>query len=85
MQTQATPSFAIFDDYRPIVGVAVVVRWVLLLTYIALLQYRIDRDTSWVVLNLMGGKPGGNKWVCDLADSLAQTHYLALRPGLGPR
>ena len=55
MQTQATPSFAIFDDYRPIVGVAVVVRWVLLLTYIALLQYRIDRDTSWVVLNLMGG------------------------------
>ena len=55
MQTQATLSFAIFDDYRPIVGVAVVVRWVLLLTYIALLQYRIDRDTSWVVLNLMGG------------------------------
>ena len=31
MTGQATPSFAVFDDYRPTATIVVVVRWVLLL------------------------------------------------------
>ncbi len=54
MQNQTVPSFTIFDDYRPIVSVAVVVRWVLLLAWLAMIHYRLDdRGSSWVALNIM--------------------------------
>ena len=51
MKNLATPAFAIFDDYRPNVTVAVVVRWVLLGTWLFVLHYRTEQDTTWVALN----------------------------------
>jgi signal transduction histidine kinase len=48
------PSFAIFDDYRPTVTIAVVIRWLLLGTWFFLNNYRADTDTIHLVLNLMG-------------------------------
>lgn len=54
MQNQPIPSFAIFDDYRPTVAIAVVIRWVLLFTWFALNNYRVENDFSHLLLNLMG-------------------------------
>ncbi|HEU0020719.1 MAG TPA: sensor histidine kinase, partial [Dehalococcoidia bacterium] len=54
MQNQPIPSFAIFDDYRPTVAIAVVIRWVLLLTWFVLNNYRVENDLSHLLLNLMG-------------------------------
>ena len=55
MQNQATPSFTIFDDYRPMVSVAVVVRWVLVLAFLFINNYRVDLDTIWVTFNVVAG------------------------------
>ena len=54
MEKQPLPSFAIFDDYRPTVAIAVVIRWVLLLTWFVLNNYRVENDLSHLALNLMG-------------------------------
>jgi len=54
MQNQGLPAFAIFDDYRPTVGIAVVVRWLLLLAWFAMNNYRVEADFFHLVLNLMG-------------------------------
>ncbi len=54
MTGQATPSFAVFDDYRPTATIVVVVRWVLLLAWFAMLHYRLaERDSTWIILNTM--------------------------------
>jgi hypothetical protein len=54
MQNQSAPSFAIFDDYRPTVTIAVAIRWLLLLTWFALNNYRVENDLPHLILNLMG-------------------------------
>jgi signal transduction histidine kinase len=54
MQNQSAPSFAIFDDYRPTVAIAVAIRWLLLLTWFALNNYRVENDLPHLILNLMG-------------------------------
>ena len=54
MQNEATPSFTIFDDYRPMVSVAVVLRWLMLLAWMAMNNYRVDHDATWLIFNLMG-------------------------------
>ena len=54
MQNEATPSFTIFDDYRPMVSVAVVLRWLMLLAWMAMNNYRVDHDANWLIFNLMG-------------------------------
>ena len=54
MQNQATPSFAIFDDYRPTVSIVVAIRWLLLLGWFFILHYRIEYDQTWFILQLMG-------------------------------
>ena len=53
MQNQATPSFAVFDDYRPTVSFAVAVRWVLLAAWFFVLHYRIEYDATWFILQAM--------------------------------
>ena len=53
MQRQDTPSFAIFDDYRPTIRFAVFVRWVLLGPWFFVLHYRIEYDQTWFILQLM--------------------------------
>lgn len=50
----ATPSFTIFDDYRPMVSVTVVVRWVLLLAFLVINNYRVEQNTTWVTFNVIG-------------------------------
>jgi len=58
-QGQATPQFAIFDDYRPTVGVAVLIRWVLLAVWFFVLHYRaVEHDQTWVIFNIMAGSLG---------------------------
>ena len=57
MQNQRTPAFAIFDDYRPTVAVTVIVRWLLLLFWFALANYRAELDLTHLVVNLMGLAP----------------------------
>ncbi|HZA23019.1 MAG TPA: hypothetical protein VFA32_10525 [Dehalococcoidia bacterium] len=54
MINQPLPSFAICDDYRPTVAIAVMIRWVLLLTWFVLNNYRVENDLSHLALNLMG-------------------------------
>jgi len=51
---QPVPPFAIFDDYRPTVAMAVAVRWVLLLAWFFLNNYRVELDAYHTVLNLLG-------------------------------
>ena len=51
---QPVPAFAIFDDYRPTVALAVAVRWVLLLAWFFLNNYRVEPDLFHTVLNLLG-------------------------------
>ena len=50
---EATPPFAVFDDYRPTVSFAVLVRWVLLGAWFFVLHYRIDYDQTWLILQLL--------------------------------
>ena len=40
------PGYAVFDDYVLSQRIAVVVRWLLLLTWFALINYRPDIDTK---------------------------------------
>ena len=54
-QQQALPPFAIFDDYRPTVTIAVIIRWLLLGVWLFLNNYRVEQDQTHLVLNLMGG------------------------------
>ena len=53
MSDKATPSFAIFDDYRPTVSFAVLVRWVLLAAWFFVLHYKIEYDQTILILNVM--------------------------------
>ena len=54
MQSQAaTPRFAVFDDYCPTVTIVVAVRWVLIAAWFVILHYRVDRDSTWLTLNMM--------------------------------
>ena len=53
MQQEATPPFAIFDDYRPTVAITVAIRWLLLLTWLAMVNYRTD-ETPQLTFNFMG-------------------------------
>ena len=55
MIQQSLPPFAIFDDYRPTVTIAVIVRWLLLGTWFFLNNYRAEQDQIHLALNLMGG------------------------------
>ena len=59
MHTHATPEFAIFDDYRPTVRVAVLIRWVLLAVFFFVLHYRIEHDQTWANLNILASALGG--------------------------
>ena len=59
MHAQATPPFAIFDDFRPTVRVAVLVRWGLLAAFFFILHYRIEHDRTWVELNILASGLGG--------------------------
>ncbi|MCH7714422.1 MAG: hypothetical protein IIC99_12455, partial [Chloroflexi bacterium] len=49
------PPFAIFDDYRPTITIAVIIRWLLLGVWFFLNNYRVETDSIHLVLNLMGG------------------------------
>ena len=53
--TELTPPFAVFDDYRPTVRFAVLVRWVLLGAWFFVLQYRVEYDGTLLALNAMAG------------------------------
>ena len=44
MYAQTAPAFAIFDDFRPIVWVDVLVRCGLLAAFFFVLHYRIEHD-----------------------------------------
>ena len=52
---QKLPSFAIFDDYRPTITIAVIIRWLLLGVWFFLNNYRVEQDQIHLALNLMGG------------------------------
>ena len=54
MQQQTIPAFAIFDDYRPTVGITVATRWLLLGAWMAMINYREVHDSVWVAFNSMG-------------------------------
>jgi len=49
------PDYAVFEDYRPTVGFAVLVRWVLLAAWLFVLNYRIEYDQTWAALIVMAG------------------------------
>lgn len=53
MQQQAIPPFAIFDDYRPTVAITVAIRWLLLCTWLAMINYRAG-DTPQLTFNIIG-------------------------------
>ena len=53
MDSQPTPRFAVFDDYRPTVTIVVAVRWLLLLATFFRLHYRVERDAIWLTDNLL--------------------------------
>ncbi len=54
MQQEATPPFAIFDDYRPTVAITVAIRWLLLSTWLAMVNYRPDDESPRLLFNSMG-------------------------------
>ena len=54
VQQPQAPAFAIFDDYRPAVAIAVVIRWTLLASWLILNNYRVHQDGINLALNLMG-------------------------------
>jgi hypothetical protein len=58
MQQQTVPAFAIFDDYRPTVTITVLIRWLLLSAWLAMANYRVEHDSTWVVFNSMGAALG---------------------------
>ena len=54
MQQQAIPAFAIFDDYRPTVAIAAAIRWLLLSAFLAMVNYREEFTSTWIVFNAVG-------------------------------
>ncbi|MFQ5875925.1 MAG: hypothetical protein ACE5JL_19295, partial [Dehalococcoidia bacterium] len=64
MQEQAVPQFAAFDDYRPTLTITVVVRWLLLAVFISMNNYRVEQNSTWLILNLMAfGLAGLNAYM----------------------
>ncbi len=59
MQKQTVAPFAVFDDYRPTMIIAVAVRWLLLFAWFAINNYRVELDPTWLAFNLMGISLGG--------------------------
>ena len=53
MRDQAVPRPSPLDDYRPIIAITVWVRWILLATFIAMNNYRIDTGATWLTINLL--------------------------------
>ena len=51
---QDLPPFAIFDDYRPTITIAVMIRWLLLGVWFFLNNYKVEQDQIHLALNLMG-------------------------------
>ena len=54
MRHQPIPAFAIFDDYRPTVAIAVAVRWLLVSAFLAMVNYRGDHTSTWMIFNGLG-------------------------------
>ena len=54
MHQQTIPAFAIFDDYRPTVAITVIIRWLLVSAWLAMVNNRVGHDSTWVAFNLMG-------------------------------
>lgn len=48
------PAYAVFDDYRYSQRIAVLVRWFVVLGWLALINYRVSLTTTLLALNLMG-------------------------------
>ena len=53
MTGKATPSFAVFDDYRATVRIVVALRWLLILGWFLILHYRVEHGSTWLVFNLI--------------------------------
>ncbi len=79
---QPVPAFAIFDDYRPTVAIAVAVRWLLLLAWFFLNNYRVEPDLFHTVLNLLGAAlaalNAGMTWLVFRGRSITWRHACAL-------
>ena len=55
MESEQSPNYAVFDDYRYSQRIAVVVRWFLVATWLLLVNYRSDTDgATLLILNGMG-------------------------------
>ena len=54
MERAEVPQYAVFEDYRSSQRIAVVVRWFILVTWLALINYRGDA-ANLPTLNTMGG------------------------------
>ena len=54
MQRDEIPRYAALDDYRYTQRIAVIVRWVMSVVWMSLINYKIDRNLDWVILNSMG-------------------------------
>jgi len=48
------PAYAVFDDYRYNRHIAVVVRWLIVVTWLFLVNYRAEADGTLAALNGMG-------------------------------
>ena len=53
MERAEIPQYAVFEDYRSSQRIAVVVRWFILITWLALINYRSD-EPNLPALNAMG-------------------------------
>ena len=54
MERAEIPSYADFDNYRATQRIAVVTRWIMLLTWLSFINYRAD-ESNLLYLNIMGG------------------------------
>ena len=83
---QSLPPFAIFDDYRPTITIAVIIRWLLLGVWFFLNNYRVETDSIHLVLNLMGaGLALLNGWVTwQLFQGRSPDKGPARQPATGP-
>jgi uncharacterized membrane protein (UPF0136 family) len=54
MEDKRVPQYAVFEDYRPTVSVAVLIRWVLLGAWFFILHYRSEYDRTWMYLQALG-------------------------------
>ena len=61
---RTTPAFAVLDDYRPMVTIAVAVRWALLAVWFVIINYRVEFDPVAKIFNGMAiGLLAGNAYV----------------------